>query len=565
MVGDTPKTLFCLEAYVEKVEKLPTKLRGDNLPAFAVRFLDYSPVIVTPPPKLTCSRSAFWYGRGKRCLFDEEADLLRASLRKRSAAALLVLQVDNKPRSSDEDDGKRRLYGSGTVSLSDFCDDDDNKGPQQAVKTWGRRQCKLAITDSYDKIVGVVTLSVSLSSFDPSLRAVLAPPPPPYLDQSTQEVSCRVEEATLDERTGASPSSSSSSSLRSTIPISPPSVRSSIGLLKPPTPPSPCELAPGDEHCVDSTLRMPQASAAAFDEESRSILSASLAQSAGVHSAEILSWREGSLIVDARIRFGDDRRAAKMFADKLVYQPDPYLVPYDLFGPFKVMDAAVKRCNVASVDPPSPPTPPQTEVSAAPVPSVAEVASDGVEEARRTLRADENNTRTLDVFRGEAACFEGDDGLGECPPPLFLEARRRCVSMGDFPRVNGEHKPVPPLRKPKKNVQSPRVRSPGSQRFPVEEAFEDGHLQRPSAENDGPPPPLHAPEVEEELNAAYHAVRGKDGLVTISDLMRATSLFDKKSYLAGDLARNLENETRQAPRRRITYDDALALISTPET
>ena len=88
-------SLFCLEVYVHKVEKLAKRLRSSP-PALAVRFLDYAPVIVEPGSEgVGASRDgSAWYGSGKRCVFECEEVALGKKLKARSESALLVHAIE---------------------------------------------------------------------------------------------------------------------------------------------------------------------------------------------------------------------------------------------------------------------------------------------------------------------------------------------------------------------------------------------------------------------------------------------------------------------------------------
>lgn len=583
--ADTPApdpgpTLFCLEVYVHKVERLSAKFRR-NPPAFAIRFLDYAPIILAPPQgaaNLSAS-GAMWYGKGKRCLLEERTQVLEKCLRTRADAALLVLAIESSPSR------KRKLYGSGTVSLADF--HDHHAEPLGAVHTWGRLECCTAITNPYAKTVGVATLSVTLASFDPALRALLAPTPKQSEEKS---VSAHFESCISDP-----PSDPAPSSHQSTLPHSPQAVdiavaasqsptlrerqthtndntlRLDTGTDRPrpsqmalsPTPPTPlpsalqhdvekasathcaeqdqCMLSPSAgslaapslmqrsanggndhtltaEHCVDTTLRMPQVSVDGFDTVKRNALISSLAQCAAVRpeSAQLLSCREGSLIVDARIRFAEDKQAAVAFAEQLEFAPMASLVPYDLFGPFEVLDVTVRRCKRISPGTTKSSTPPAVPFHQ-PVPRVSidrrspghtregspnsgswhennprvtledswvtavtkgpeslhnneaveaspcddsacedggssdaeqntPTGSDhhiespntsGAQQRQAQSRLVSSRARTLTVFRGEAVLIDDDDCLGECAPPLFLDARDQSRRRKDS--LSNEH------------------------------------------------------------------------------------------------------------------------------
>ena len=164
--------LFCLEVYVHRIEKLPKRLRS-NPPALAVRFLDYAPLVVEPPPDAVADATGrAWYGAGKRCVFEAEEAALAKKLRARAADAVLVHAVERggAPR--------RRQYGSATLALAGFADGaaDGERGgeaPLGAVRTWGRVECLAKIENAHGRGAGVATLSVSLASLDPCLRRAL--------------------------------------------------------------------------------------------------------------------------------------------------------------------------------------------------------------------------------------------------------------------------------------------------------------------------------------------------------------------------------------------------------
>ena len=111
-------SLFCLEVYVHKVEKLAKRLRSSP-PALAVRFLDYAPVIVEPGSEgVGASRDgSAWYGSGKRCVFECEEVALGKKLKARSESALLVHAIE-----AGIDKQRRKQFGSATVALAGFAD-----------------------------------------------------------------------------------------------------------------------------------------------------------------------------------------------------------------------------------------------------------------------------------------------------------------------------------------------------------------------------------------------------------------------------------------------------------
>lgn len=577
---DPEPTLFCLEVYVHKVERLSAKFRR-NPPAFAIRFLDYAPIILVPPQGTAnlSANGAMWYGKGKRCLLEEHTRALEQCLRTRQDAGILVLAIDSTPSQ------KRKLYGSGCVSLADF--HDNQTEPLGAVRTWGRLECCIPITNAYVKTIGVVTLSVTLASFDPALRALLAPTPKEskeksvsaHFESGASDHSCDPPTSSHQPTLSLSPQATdvASSSVASQSPLLRKRTNNtddkaqrldtethrlrSSQMTQSPTPPTPrhyalqdnveyasarnspkqdqCMLSPSAssvapslmqqsanggsdpalmaEHCVDTTLRMPQVSVDSFDAVKRSALVTSLAQCAGVppESAQLLSYREGSLIIDARIRFAEDKQAAVAFAEQLEFAPMATLVPYELFGPFEVVDVTVRRCKrispsiatsgkappVQSHQPtprvsidrrsprhtkePSPTSAPCDDqgprvslegwwgTAATKVPecihdnkageasahddSFCEGGSScdaepsahvGFDQQNNSSNANEaeqlhaqsrlvsSRARTLTVFRGEAVLIEDDDCLGECPPPLFLDAadnsRRRKDSLSNI-------------------------------------------------------------------------------------------------------------------------------------
>lgn len=473
-------TLFCFEVYVHKVERLSARLRASP-PAFAVQFLDYAPVIVTPPesPEVS-SEGSLWYGQGKRCLFEEDCESLGDRLTARVASALLCLQIEHSAVS------KRKLYGSGSVALTGFGSDAPEAG---AVRTWGRLECRVPMLNPYSRIVGVASLSVSLASFDPTLRAVLAPKEPPQDD--VQDLELDIDDASFSTSGGPPPPKSTSPMSPPAAPISvpPPTVMTGTGTTR---------AGRSFENCVDAGLRMPTLSVDAFDDTMQAALVGSLALSAGGAPAELLSWRDGSLIVDIRVRFGDDARAARAYQSRLHAGVD--FVPAS-FGPVQVLSVVAKRCALAapfalaratsSGDPPC--TSPRVTLDDVTISSLATDESSVVAESRARSSSHKDATRTMpsplddsfavpavvstsssgdslsrrhrrlaasasvsssaassrpprqnrqaappprqndsahvasslrtfDVFRGHANIAGDEDDLGECPPPLFHDA-----------------------------------------------------------------------------------------------------------------------------------------------
>lgn len=478
MVSATQRegTLFCFEVYVHKVERLSARLRASP-PAFAVQFLDYSPVIVAPPDSPEVSpEGSLWYGQGKRCLFEEDCGSLGNRLTARAASALLCLQIEHTATS------KRKMYGSGAVALTGFGSDAPEAG---AVRTWGRLECRVPMLNPYSRIVGVASLSVSLASFDPTLRAVLAPKAP---KDDVEDLELDIDDDSS--ATGPPPP-------KSTSPMSPPAPPIAV---PPPTVMTGTGTRAGRpfENCVDAGLRMPALSVDAFDDTMQAALVGSLALSAGGAPAELLSWRDGSLIVDVRVRFGDDARAARAYQSRLHAGVD--FLPSS-FGPVQVLSVVAKRCALAapfapahaasSGDPPC--TSPRVTLDDVTISSLATDESSVVAESRARSSSNKDATRnipsplndsfavpavvsssssgyslsrrhrrlaasasagssvasnrpprqdsqaappprrndgapvasslrTFDVFRGQANIANDDDDLGECPPPLFHDA-----------------------------------------------------------------------------------------------------------------------------------------------
>ena len=153
-------SLFCLEVYVHKVEKLAKRLRSSP-PALAVRFLDYAPVIVEPGSEgVGASRDgSAWYGSGKRCVFECEEVALGKKLKARSESALLVHAIE-----AGIDRKRRKQFGSATVALAGFADGACGNEPLGAVRTWGRVECRVLVADAYGRTVLVATASVALAS-----------------------------------------------------------------------------------------------------------------------------------------------------------------------------------------------------------------------------------------------------------------------------------------------------------------------------------------------------------------------------------------------------------------
>ena len=171
-----PKTLFCFEVYVQEVQRLPLDLL-EFPPAFAVQFLDYAPLIIAPPTELDVTdRGDAWYGAGKRCLFEEDAEVMEAALRARPDSALMLLEIENSPERRVE------LYGSATVSLEGFSSTSaaatstataSERGP---VQTWGRlERVDAPLVTPRGNLGGMATLAVSLATFDDTLRPALPP------------------------------------------------------------------------------------------------------------------------------------------------------------------------------------------------------------------------------------------------------------------------------------------------------------------------------------------------------------------------------------------------------
>ena len=142
-------SLFCLEVYVHKVEKLAKRLRSSP-PALAVRFLDYAPVIVEPGSEgVGASRDgSAWYGSGKRCVFECEEVALGKKLKARSESALLVHAIE-----AGIDRKRRKQFGSATVALAGFADGACGNEPLGAVRTWGRVECRVLVADAYGRTV----------------------------------------------------------------------------------------------------------------------------------------------------------------------------------------------------------------------------------------------------------------------------------------------------------------------------------------------------------------------------------------------------------------------------
>ena len=388
-------TLFCFEVYITRVEKLPTRLQS-RPPAFAVQFLDYAPVIIVPPPEPEFNGSAMWYGAGKRCLFEEDPEVLRRALDQRGDEALVILEIDQQR----SDVRKRTLYGSATASLAGFtnplCDE-----PHGAVQTWGRKELTTVFRSAHVRsVTGVATLSVSLASFDNTLRAVLGPATRKDSDslsdigsvRSSRELHHRkgspttttVQEKTDDddrsctsslearptpppETTTTTTTTSRPTTARGRVlngdqqlhrhltvdvpppqffPSSPQMTRGSTASVSPPTIPRGDSSEKQCEQCVDTTVRMGDSSAERFDGSMQAALLASIAKVAEVpkENAELLSWRSGSLIVDVRIRFGPDAHRAQTFAERLDVAAPTRLVPRHLFGPYEILDVAHKCC-----------------------------------------------------------------------------------------------------------------------------------------------------------------------------------------------------------------------------
>ena len=157
-------SLFCLEVYVHRVEKLARKLRSAP-PALAVRFLDYAPVVVEPPSEglLAKRDGSAWYGTGKRCVFECEEVALCKKLKARSESALLVHGIE-----AGRDVVRRKQYGSATVALAGFADGACGNEPLGAVRTWGRVECRVLVANAHGKTVCVATVSVSLAPGAPA-------------------------------------------------------------------------------------------------------------------------------------------------------------------------------------------------------------------------------------------------------------------------------------------------------------------------------------------------------------------------------------------------------------
>ena len=586
-------SLFCLEVYVHKVEKLAKRLRSSP-PALAVRFLDYAPVIVEPGSEgVGASRDgSAWYGSGKRCVFECEEVALGKKLKARSESALLVHAIE-----AGIDKKRRKQFGSATVALAGFADGACGNEPLGAVRTWGRVECRVLVADAYGRTVLVATASVALASLDASLKVALGGPrgtvtdgpaaarlsvdvpvgrrslevrrsksPPPRPDGWPRSTRHSGALAALDAAL-ASPSTASSRGAKSTSPVSPPSPlrRSAFGFVDVP---SPAADAEGSCACCDVTLKMPESSVGAFDAARRAALAAAVARAArvGDGQVELLSWRSGSLVVDARCRFGGDDAAAAALARRLRDDPPCDLVPRALFGPFEVKDAAAKRCAVprAVAEPPPAAALPSPLLSPPRRAHAPEPAAAAAPQPQK-----QPTFRTFDVFRGDATFADDDDfALGDCPPLVFHESAPRVEATLAAPRAAPEPA-APPSKSPPRPSRSPppprdarklprdhgraaanlrgdgrpaKVRPPlhaprhKPPKPPAPKPKPKAPKPRPAAlavvhehdvEGPGPPPPPPpplSPRAEESLAAGFERVRGDDGRAALADLAASTGL-----------------------------------------
>mmetsp|Transcript_11151 Transcript_11151/g.15340 ORF Transcript_11151/g.15340 Transcript_11151/m.15340 type:complete len:686 (+) Transcript_11151:91-2148(+) len=451
-------TLFVFEVYVHAVEGLPRRIQHENLlPGFAVQLLDFAPVIIAPPSTniIKNRQGAVWYGTGKRCLFEEKAQELDKALKVRGSNALLILEIEH-----NEAD-KRKLYGSATIDLNCFSmpTADQNEPYNGAVHAWGRIETRVVITNPRGKEVGIITLSASLSSLDKSLRPVVAQ------QVTSSRDSCHLDNIRESADTGVSNSPDASNSkkkpfdqddtakndehdrqlLAVSVALSNNSPTHSDSLRSLHSSCSQRPATPGinnTERCVDATLRMSQLSPADFDATRQSLLIEAVATRADipVHRAQILAWREGSLIVDIRVHFYDnERRKAQRFAEKLAASN---LLPKQLFGECELLELAYKSASptnntttnngftTTQTNRHTLNTPPSSEGTAQKIPRPPTAPNRVMPHTLISptkhfvpVPPPGNRRRSLDSLRSAGANFDDDQQLcGDCPPPLFHAA-----------------------------------------------------------------------------------------------------------------------------------------------
>ena len=395
--------LFCLELYVHRIERLPRRLR-DKPPALALRFLDYDAVVVEPPQGAKGNpRGACWYGAGKRCVFEARESELATKLQQRRDTAVLCHAVEaNAPV-------RRKLYGSSSLALPTFGDDNEDEAPLGAVRTWGRAECRCLLENAHGRVVGAATVSISLASLDASLRKCLGHAP---LNQLRLSVDLPVGDALRPKSIDVSPHAVRQSgagqlelawSTRSEELAMPPSTETA----SPPSVQQTTEAFASPPGVAETTLVFAGAMVATFDGKARTALIAALARQAGVapERVTITGCRAGSLVVDCRIDF-EEAADAQSFAEDLVKAPPVDLAPaLGACGVVKAVAGAPEYVEAYG------------EVAAGPdVAPVVKAPPPVSPPAQPTYPY-----RSLDVFRGEAVLVDDEDlvVLGDCPQPFY--------------------------------------------------------------------------------------------------------------------------------------------------